>query len=113
MNLNNYKGLPYDVNKEQKYQDKVTGAHFNYKKMVERLKQLQRQLNKELTKFEKLIQSKDVHNIHIVKSETFVSCNKKSNLSKQSALITSSEHCIKGYKRAKSIIGLHKKSINM
>eukprot|EP00826_Nyctotherus_ovalis_P003818 TRINITY_DN10786_c0_g1_i6.p1 TRINITY_DN10786_c0_g1~~TRINITY_DN10786_c0_g1_i6.p1 ORF type:complete len:228 (-),score=51.92 TRINITY_DN10786_c0_g1_i6:636-1319(-) len=43
-NLNNYKGVFYNQDTGEKYQDKVTGAHFEYFDMVLRLKKLQREI---------------------------------------------------------------------
>lgn len=52
--FNNYKGIFHDDKQEEHYQDKVTGAHFDYYDMCRRLKNLQRTLSsKKIEKFMK------------------------------------------------------------
>jgi len=44
IDLNNYKGIFYENTEQKKYQDEITGAHFEYHDMVKRLTKLQEQL---------------------------------------------------------------------
>eukprot|EP00826_Nyctotherus_ovalis_P019495 TRINITY_DN1600_c0_g2_i1.p1 TRINITY_DN1600_c0_g2~~TRINITY_DN1600_c0_g2_i1.p1 ORF type:complete len:162 (+),score=34.33 TRINITY_DN1600_c0_g2_i1:133-618(+) len=44
IDLNNYKGIFYDNTEQKKYQDEITGAHFEYHDMIRRLGKLQQEL---------------------------------------------------------------------
>lgn len=44
IDLNNYKGIFYQDDSDHNYQDKLTGAHFEYNEMCKRLKKLQHEL---------------------------------------------------------------------
>ena len=44
INFNNYKGIFYNEDTNQKYQDKATGAHFEYFDMILRLKRVQKEI---------------------------------------------------------------------
>ncbi len=47
IDFNNYKGMFYNDDPGQKYQDEVTGAHFEYHDMCRRLKRLQKEVQSE------------------------------------------------------------------
>jgi len=71
INMDNYKGFFYD-NVSKRYQDEVTGAHFEYFDMCLNLKRLKKQIEVERSVFEdKKIQEPVVCKINLAGSHKF------------------------------------------